>query len=118
MPLLELALGQAQQVLLEAVPLLLFFFSSRRRHTRSTRDWSSDVCSSDLWDAGNSAFAISGGSPGTPPHTPGHGCRFPGMLFSPVTFQGQVSHQIQRHLLSIPARCAGDTTVRLMAHTV
>src|SRR6266536_5190077 len=26
----------------------LFFFSSRRRHTRSTRDWSSDVCSSDL----------------------------------------------------------------------
>src|SRR5690349_15669955 len=26
-----------------------FFFSSRRRHTRSLRDWSSDVCSSDLW---------------------------------------------------------------------
>src|SRR6266536_5306019 len=25
-----------------------FFFSSIRRHTRSTRDWSSDVCSSDL----------------------------------------------------------------------
>src|SRR5206468_6988489 len=28
-----------------------FFFSSRRRHTRSDRDWSSDVCSSDLWPA-------------------------------------------------------------------
>src|SRR5690554_7381941 len=27
---------------------LLFFFSSRRRHTRCGRDWSSDVCSSDL----------------------------------------------------------------------
>src|SRR5699024_12205023 len=26
----------------------VFFFSSRRRHTRSKRDWSSDVCSSDL----------------------------------------------------------------------
>src|SRR6266496_4806931 len=26
----------------------IFFFSSRRRHTRSLRDWSSDVCSSDL----------------------------------------------------------------------
>src|SRR5205809_1936901 len=26
-----------------------FFFSSRRRHTRCSRDWSSDVCSSDLW---------------------------------------------------------------------
>src|SRR5712675_2059595 len=28
--------------------LLYFFFSSRRRHTRCSRDWSSDVCSSDL----------------------------------------------------------------------
>src|SRR2546429_3615434 len=27
---------------------LCFFFSSRRRHTRCSRDWSSDVCSSDL----------------------------------------------------------------------
>src|SRR2546422_2899909 len=27
-----------------------FFFSSRRRHTRCSRDWSSDVCSSDLRD--------------------------------------------------------------------
>src|SRR5690606_40421510 len=28
--------------------VLFFFFSSRRRHTRFSRDWSSDVCSSDL----------------------------------------------------------------------
>src|SRR2546429_6124034 len=28
--------------------LSFFFFSSRRRHTRCSRDWSSDVCSSDL----------------------------------------------------------------------
>src|SRR5206468_9760726 len=38
-----------------------FFFSSRRRHTRSDRDWSSDVCSSDLKssrsDAGNGKTA-------------------------------------------------------------
>src|SRR3712207_7162188 len=27
---------------------MIFFFSSRRRHTRYWRDWSSDVCSSDL----------------------------------------------------------------------
>src|SRR5256884_498740 len=27
---------------------MFFFFSSRRRHTRCSRDWSSDVCSSDL----------------------------------------------------------------------
>src|SRR5690349_23724647 len=31
--------------------LFFFFFSSRRRHTRSLRDWSSDVCSSDLQKA-------------------------------------------------------------------
>src|SRR5699024_11981857 len=34
----------------------LVFFSSRRRHTRSKRDWSSDVCSSDLnygWSYGS-----------------------------------------------------------------
>src|SRR5256885_13232705 len=30
---------------------ILFFFSSRRRHTRLQGDWSSDVCSSDLRDA-------------------------------------------------------------------
>src|SRR5438445_7458751 len=28
----------------------VFFFSSRRRHTRYWRDWSSDVCSSDLFN--------------------------------------------------------------------
>src|SRR5690606_40044467 len=32
--------------------LVFFFFSSRRRHTRFSRDWSSDVCSSDLAGAG------------------------------------------------------------------
>src|SRR5438105_14929498 len=42
--------------------MLFFFFSSRRRHTRSTRDWSSDVCSSDLGRARGSdlAFVVKG----------------------------------------------------------
>src|SRR6266403_4451664 len=40
--------------------LIFFFFSSRRRHTRSLRDWSSDVCSSDL--AGT--FALGAGLAG------------------------------------------------------
>src|SRR5258705_13187746 len=31
-----------------SAPMLFFFFSSRRRHTRCLSDWSSDVCSSDL----------------------------------------------------------------------
>src|SRR5699024_11564388 len=39
---------------------IFFFFSSRRRHTRSKRDWSSDVCSSDL------TFFLSRAMPGDP----------------------------------------------------
>src|SRR5206468_8156631 len=40
-----------------------FFFSSRRRHTRSDRDWSSDVCSSDLDDEVQNDAAIDRGFP-------------------------------------------------------
>src|SRR5438046_3472074 len=39
---------------------VMFFFSSRRRHTRLVSDWSSDVCSSDL----NTACRISVRKPG------------------------------------------------------
>src|SRR5699024_11642321 len=35
-----------------------FFFSSRRRHTISKRDWSSDVCSSDLYLFSDNVFFI------------------------------------------------------------
>src|SRR6266576_6545922 len=44
---------------------LFFFFSSRRRHTMSLRDWSSDVCSSDLrhdGDVGAALFRVAGGA--------------------------------------------------------
>src|SRR6266511_3572534 len=37
---------------------LFFFFSSRRRHTRFSRDWSSDVCSSDLRELGYEAEVV------------------------------------------------------------
>src|SRR5256884_6236987 len=37
---------------------VVFFFSSRRRHTRCSRDWSSDVCSSDLTDGSNADSTI------------------------------------------------------------
>src|SRR5690606_40520285 len=39
-----------------AIYFTLFFFSSRRRHTRFSRDWSSDVCSSDLARAARPAL--------------------------------------------------------------
>src|SRR5690606_39630599 len=40
----------------------LFFFSSRRRHTRFSRDWSSDVCSSDLQQASTAVFGWGAGA--------------------------------------------------------
>src|SRR2546422_3487036 len=44
----------------------IFFFSSRRRHTRCSRDWSSDVCSSDLtylvFDIYNDDFILQEGA--------------------------------------------------------
>src|SRR6267378_278905 len=41
-------MGMALCAAIGAIQLMLFVFSSRRRHTRSLRDWSADVCSSDL----------------------------------------------------------------------
>src|SRR5690606_40546189 len=51
---------------------VVFFFSSRRRHTRFSRDWSSDVCSSDLQQVGMMKRAPAGRSGG---HLRRHGGR-------------------------------------------
>src|SRR3989449_8534554 len=48
-----------------------FFFSSRRRHTRCSRDWSSDVCSSDLEPLGRLATVSA-----RPPQSSGDGVAF------------------------------------------
>src|SRR6266436_9040267 len=55
---------------------LFFFFSSRRRHTRCSRDWSSDVCSSDLRHVavimdGNGRWAAQRGQPRIAGHRAG-----------------------------------------------
>src|SRR5256885_13442335 len=43
--------------------LVVFFFSSRRRHTRLQGDWSSDVCSSDLLVGGGTPIGVRGPRP-------------------------------------------------------
>src|SRR2546421_5488376 len=53
---------------------VFFFFSSRRRHTRSDRDWSSDVCSSDLMQRAAGSLQSSWRNDGC-------GSRFGGRLF-------------------------------------
>src|SRR5215207_11439158 len=58
-----------------ALIFLFFFFSSRRRHTSSTRDWSSDVCSSDLPDPAPSRLCAPGSSSGSGGYSSGCGGR-------------------------------------------
>src|SRR6266542_4025647 len=52
------------------LPHIYFFFSSRRRHTRCYRDWSSDVCSSDLVPDRTSGPVCGGGGAAGPSRTP------------------------------------------------
>src|SRR5215813_14858113 len=68
------------------VDVCFFFFSSRRRHTRCGRDWSSDVCSSDLAADQNEAKLT---VRGVPDH-PGVAAR----LFGPVAAAGIVVDMI------------------------
>src|SRR5690606_39305206 len=49
---------------------IIFFFSSRRRHTRFSRDWSSDVCSSDLHRQGGGTAPDPGADLPPAPHVP------------------------------------------------
>src|SRR5690606_40328673 len=65
-----------------------FFFSSRRRHTRFSRDWSSDVCSSDLvGTAGHILFASAAAYPLAKYKFPGSNTLFAivvlSLMFSP-----------------------------------
>src|SRR3712207_6821414 len=62
---------------------MLFFFSSKRRHTRYWRDWSSDVCSSDL----DARPKISNPRPDSAVYfRPNHGIPFPDFMSqSPAT---------------------------------
>src|SRR5690554_8024617 len=61
-----------------------FFFSSRRRHTRCGRDWSSDVCSSDLGNGfAHDLFPM------------GHNGGFLKLPFNPVSFQQEIDRFLQ-----------------------
>src|SRR5437899_6619834 len=88
----------------------VFFFSSRRRHTRCLSDWSSDVCSSDLrtWSCGpcSGLRKISSCSPGSTITGPGS------MLFPPRG-DGRVRspHPDARHeRLDSARRASGSST--------
>src|SRR2546421_6992679 len=78
-----------------------FFFSSRRRHTRSDRDWSSDVCSSDLIETQSRFVEQKNGRIGqqeerdaeTLPHSAG---KFLGARARGVVQSRQLEHRVAR----------------------
>src|SRR6266542_6677921 len=84
----------------------VFFFSSRRRHTRCYRDWSSDVCSSDLTEGSFSgAFAAAGlrarlagglALPGAVPAGIGWSDRLPVRVGDPAQLPGQAGRHARR----------------------
>src|SRR3989449_8253009 len=78
--------------------VLFFFFSSRRRHTRCSRDWSSDVCSSDLFYDGPGRFAT--GSIPVPAPARGEALlrvRRVGICGTDLhIFQGHLDHRVPR----------------------
>src|SRR5713226_10325574 len=67
--------------------LFFFFFSSRRRHTRWTGDWSSDVCSSDL-------FGLTGAQPGS--------CVGSANAFNAVPYPGALDGDFDAYLKAGP----------------
>src|SRR2546422_4132451 len=76
------AVRRAPEVLGELCVSFCFFFSSRRRHTRCSRDWSSDVCSSDL--IGGFLFGAIGRLP-----RPGDQVAVKGAVFEIVEVEGR-----------------------------
>src|SRR5256712_6692397 len=109
-----------------------FFFSSRRRHTRSDRDWSSDVCSSDLLIEGERikelgpAGAVAGHAPpgakvidlsGAPVlpgriDCPTHITADPGDYYQQLFRQSPIDQAVVAHVFARRTLEAGFTTIR------
>src|SRR5699024_12081972 len=85
--------------------LLIFFFSCRRRHTSSKRDWSSDVCSSDLLTTDDVISVLFTATPDLTSEFPALAARGLGFADVPLMCSTEISvpHALPR-------------VVRLMAH--
>src|SRR5215813_13562405 len=88
--------------------MLFFFFSSRRRHTRCGRDWSSDVCSSDL----TSIPKVNGRAFVTGAHKYTYDMKRPGMLWAKVLYPPQFEATLKSLDASAAEAIAGAKVVR------
>src|SRR6476661_9724021 len=80
------------------VPSRLFFFSSRRRHTRFKCDWSSDVCSSDLTETD---YGFQGNAYGTRVLSQGSGLESGRSAFSWIACTRLAGRTAENHIASI-----------------
>src|SRR5690606_19286131 len=90
-----------------------FFFSSRRRHTRFSRDWSSDVCSSDLRPSGcptTSFQAFARPERASIASTRTLSFRGDGIFFLPLNLGHPRVTQLERHL-AVARKLPDDTHV-------
>src|SRR2546429_444847 len=83
------------------LPMMFFFFSSRRRHTICSRDWSSDVCSSDLPRGHDHPVAPPGGARAWPRTVPRDG----GRADPAATHR---DHRLAPGRTRVPGRADGD----------
>src|SRR5207247_3371264 len=88
-----------------------FFFSSRRRHTSSTRDWSSDVCSSDLIGVPQTARQIEL----EPPRRAGRQRRDDDLV--EILFSKRITHRPQRTRVADLATDVESGVARSEEHT-
>src|SRR5256712_5975547 len=89
----------------------VFFFSSRRRHTRSDRDWSSDVCSSDLL----LAACAGAGQPASAPEASASSTAAASATVAPVQ---AVSSEYGRLTLKTAPRASCNVLIRVSAPSV
>src|SRR2546428_1408208 len=89
----------------------VFFFSSRRRHTRSDRDWSSDVCSSDLL----LAACAGAGQPASAPEASASSTAAASATVAPVQ---AVSSEYGRLTLKTAPRASCNAVIRVSAPSV
>src|SRR2546422_4776469 len=78
--------------------ICFFFFSSRRRHTRCSRDWSSDVCSSDLVTARTTTPNAATTAGGIPSQRRGAGVACVTRRIGPVARSEEHTSELQSRL--------------------
>src|SRR2546422_1927985 len=97
--------------------MCFFFFSSRRRHTRCSRDWSSDVCSSDLGFGSEALQFLRGQHSFESVHQRREGDGQPDVVKQPAQVFQRVRHALQEMSLALVKSAKAVSAQRSEEHT-